>query len=312
MKRLDIMNTVTRTLNRTGLQLRKHSPELMVVGGVIGGVVAAVMACRATTRLSETLEESKEEIENIKYYKEHLDAPEVVGRWTEEDSKRDLAIAYTQAGLKLAKLYAPSVLIGAVSVAAILSGHNILRKRNIALATAYAGLSRTFKEYRGRVVERFGEELDKELRYNIKTKEVEETVTNEDGTETTVVKAVETADPTACSPYARFFDCGCLGWDKDPEINLLTLRKQQEYATQRLRTKGHLFLNEVYDMLGIQRSKAGNIVGWIYDEKSPIGDNYVDFGIYDGAKERNRAFVNGYERTILLDFNVDGPILDLI
>lgn len=312
MKKLEIMNTLTRKFNRVGLQFKKHSPEILVVAGVVGTVASTVMACRATTKLSETLEDSKEQIEQIKYYAEHNDAPELKGEYTEEDGKKDLAIAYTQAGLKVGKLYAPAVILGTVSIAAILGGHNILRKRNIALAAAYAGLDKSFKEYRGRVVERFGEALDKELRYNIKAKEVEEIVVNEDGTETVVKNTVEVADPTAYSDYAKIFDDGCTGWDKDPELNLMTLKRQQEYANQRLKKKGHLFLNEVYDLLGIPRTKAGNIVGWIYDEKHPIGDNFVDFGIYDIANERNRAFVNGYERNIILDFNVDGPILDMI
>ena len=68
----------------------------------------------------------------------------------------------------------------------------------------------------------------------------------------------------------------------------------------------------MYDLLGIQRTSAGQVVGWIYDESNPIGDNYVDFGIYDLHDEAKRNFVNGYERTILLDFNVDGDILNMI
>lgn len=188
----------------------------------------------------------------------------------------------------------------------------ILRKRNIALAAAYTAVDKSFKEYRGRVVERFGKELDKELRYNIKAKEVEETVTDEKGNEKTVKKTVDVVDPNAISEYARFFDDGCVGWTKDPELNLIFLRQQEAAATKRLEDCGYLFLNEVYDMLGIPRTRAGQIVGWIYDKKNPIGDNYVDFGIYDTNKEANRNFVNGYERTILLDFNVEGNILELM
>ena len=90
------------------------------------------------------------------------------------------------------------------------------------------------------------------------------------------------------------------------------LKQQQSYANDLLKSRGHLFLNEVYDLLGIQRTKAGNIVGWIYDEKNPVGDNFVDFGIYDINRPKNRDFVNGYERTIILDFNVDGDILSLM
>ena len=173
-------------------------------------------------------------------------------------------------------------------------------------------LRKGFKDYRSRVVERFGKELDKELKYNIKAKEIETTVVDENGEEKVVKETVNVADPNRYSEFARFFDDGCTGWSKDPEFNLMFLRRQQDYANEKLRKRGYLFLNEVYAMLGMDATKAGQIVGWIYDEKHPIGDNYVDFNIYNGDSERARAFVNGKERSILLDFNVDGNILDMI
>lgn len=312
MTKLEIMNTVTRSLHRVGFKFRKHSPEILVGAGIVGVVGSAVMACKATTKLDEVLEEPKEKIEKIHELMENPDIVPEGKEYTEEDGKKDLTIMYVQSAVKVAKLYAPAVILGTVSIAAILSGHHILRKRNFALAAAYATIDKGFKEYRGRVIERFGEELDKELKYNIKAKEIEEIVVNEDGSETTVKKTVNVADPNAISDYARFFDDGCNGWTKDPEFNLMFLKDQQRYANDLLKTRGHLFLNEVYDMLGIPRCEAGQIVGWIYDEKHPMGDNFVDFGIYDLHNEKKRDFVNGYERTILLDFNVDGNILEMI
>lgn len=309
MKKTELMKTVRRSLHKAGFKFKKHSPEILVVAGVVGVVGSAVMACRATTKLSGVLEESKEQLDQIHEYVETEGFSE---KYTEEDSKKDLAIVYTKSALNVAKLYAPAVAVSAVSIAAILGGHNILRKRNIALAAAYTTIDKSFKDYRGRVVERFGKELDRELKYNIKAKEVEETVVDENGKEKTVKKTVNVVDPSMYSDYARFFDDGCTGWEKDAEFNLMFLRRQQDYANELLQSKGHLFLNEVYDMLGIPRTKAGQVVGWIYDEKNPIGDNVVDFGIYNVHNEKARDFVNGYERTILLDFNVDGNILDLL
>ena len=168
-------------------------------------------------------------------------------------------------------------------------------------------------KYRSNVVERFGEEVDKELRYNIKKKEIEKKVVDKNGKEKTKKEVVfEVENPLdGISEYARFFDCGSEEHRKDPEYNLMFLRRQQDYANEVLKSKGHLFLNEVYDMLDIPRTQAGQVVGWLYDEKNPIGDNYVDFGIYTG-KEANRRFINGYEYNILLDFNVDGVIYDKI
>ena len=304
------MSKLTRTLNRVGLKLKKHSPEILVVTGVVGTVASAVMACKATTKIDEVLAETKDNIEKTKDYVEKKGFSE---KYTEEDYKKDLTIFYAKGGLELVKLYAPSVALGALSITAILSGHNVLRKRNVALAAAYATVEKGFKEYRGRVVERFGEELDRELKYNIKAKEVEETTVDEKtGEEKVTKKTVNVADPNNYSTYARFFDDGCTGWTKDPEYNLMFLKNQQRYANDLLKSRGHLFLNEVYDMLGIPRTKAGQVVGWIYDEEYPNGDNFVDFGIYDLYNEKARDFVNGYERTILLDFNVDGDIMNLI
>ena len=232
--------------------------------------------------------------------------------YTEEEGKKTLTLIYSKAALDIAKLYGPSVVLGGLSITAILTSNNILRKRNIALAAAYTAVDKSFKEYRGRVIERFGKELDRELKYNIKAKEVEETVVSEDGTEVVEKKTIELADPNTYSPYAKFYDDGCSGWTKDPEANLMFLRMQQDAATKRLKQQGWLLLNDVYDMLGIPRTKDGMVIGWVYDEKHPVGDNFVDFGIYDTNRASNRDFVNGYERTILLDFNVDGNIYDLM
>lgn len=310
MKKFKLPASATRTINRAAFKIRKHSPEILVVSGIVGAVTSTVMACKATTKIDEVITESKEHVDMTKKYVEDNGFTE---KYTETDYKKDLTIMYTQRGLKLAKLYAPAVILGTVSITAILAGHNILRKRNVALAAAYATVDKGFKEYRGRVIERFGEELDKELKYNIKAKEIDEIKINEKtGKEEVVKKAINVADPNTYSDYARLFDDGCLGWSKDPEYNLMFLKDQQRYANDRLKAKGSLFLNEVYDMLGIPRTKAGAVVGWIFDEKHPNGDNFVDFGIYDLNNKKTRDFVNGYERTILLDFNVDGVIYDKI
>lgn len=308
MKTTEIMNNAARAFNRIGFKLKKHSPEILVIAGIVGAVTSAVMACKATTKANTITEEMKNQMDQIKKVAETPDVKD----YTEQDMKKDIAIVYTQAAVKFIKLYAPSVLLGAASITSILAGHNMTKKRNVALAAAYATIDKSFKDYRGRVIDRFGKDLDKELRYDIKAKEFTEIVTDDKGKEKTVKKTINVANPNEYSDYARFFDDWCAGWQKDAELNLVFLKQQQNWANELLQRKGHLFLNEVYDMLGIPRTKAGQIVGWIYDEKDPHGDNFVDFNIYDMNREKARDFVNGYERTILLDFNVDGNILDLI
>ena len=307
---------IKKIINQAGLKIKKYSPEILMVAGIVGTVTAAVTACKATLKVKNVMSE-KEELQNDIH--KCLENPDV--DYTEEDGKKDLTTVYAQTGVKLIKLYAPSVILGGASIASIVMGQKILKKRNIALAAAYTAVDKGFKKYRANVVERFGERVDKELRYNIKAKEVEKKITDKNGKEKTVKEIqydIEGNPLENISEYARFFDeATSTEHHKDAEYNLMFLRRQQDYANEVLKAKGHLFLNDVYEMLGIPKTKAGQVVGWIYDEKNPNGDNYVDFGIYrlsgyEPSDERKRAFVNGYERNILLDFNVDGPIYELI
>lgn len=312
---MKLTENVGKAFNKTKLGVKKHSPEILVIGGAVGVVVSAVMACRATTKLSKITNEHKATVEQIHNVANH---PEIIAdgqTYTKEDAKKDLAITYTKTSLKVAKLYAPSVILGALSLTCMISSNNILRKRNIGLAAAYTAVDNGFKKYRSNVVERFGQEVDKELRYGIKAKEFEEVTTDENGKEKKVKKTVNVAsDIEPYSAYAKIFDETCDSWQKDPEHNLWYLRQQQNYANEKLKANGYLFLNEVYDMLGIPRTKAGQMVGWVYNDKDPnhMGDNHVDFGIYNINIANNRDFINGYERSIILDFNVDGPILDTV
>lgn len=313
MKKPAIMNNLSRTFSKVGLQLKKHSPEILVAVGVVGTVTSTVMACKATLKVNDILDETKDTIDKIH---ECVENPDMADKYSIEDSKKDLATVYVQTGVKLAKLYAPAVALGVLSVGCIVKSNNILTKRNAALAAAYTAVDKSFKEYRGRVVERFGTGLDRELKYDIKAKEIEETVIDEKGKEKKVKKTIETVDginPADYSDFARFFDERSDCWEDDPEMNLMFLKAQQKYANDLLMSRGYLFLNEVYDLLDIPITKAGQAVGWIYDKTKAeqIGDGYVDFGIYQ-MNTASQRFVNGYEPVILLDFNVDGTIWDLI
>lgn len=315
MKKNEIMTNVTRTFHKFSFSVKKHSPEILVAAGVVGVVTSAVMACKATTKVNDILDEAKELVDGVHAV---VNDPVKAEEYSEEDSKKALAIVYARTGLKLIKLYGPSIALGTVSLGCIVYSNRILNKRNAALAAAYATIDRSFKDYRGRVIERFGEELDRELKYNIKSKEVEEVTVNEDGTETVVKKRIDVANPEGYSEYSRFFQEGCIGWEKNAELNMFTLKQVQNWANEKLQSKGYLYLNEVYEMLGIPMTKAGHVVGWIYDPNNPDLDNYVDFGIYDvytpnpKLNEARMDFVNGFERSILLDFNVMGDIYDLM
>lgn len=311
MSKLKFLTGLSRTLHKTGFIFKKHSPEILITAGAVGVVTGAVMACKATTKLETVMETGRKNVEAIHYIAENPE--EMPDSPIHENPKKAIAMAYAHTGFELVKLYGPSVFVGFTSLGMMLASNNIMRKRYSALAAAYTIVDNNFKAYRGRVVERFGEELDKELRYNIKTKEVEEEVVDEKGKKKKVKKTIQVAETDEYSDFTKCFDESCPGWTKDPEANLTFLKIVQAQANDRLQREGYLFLNDVYEMLGFPRTRAGQAVGWMYkpNDLNFKGDNHVDFNIYDALK-RNANFVNGYERSIWLDFNVDGPILHLI
>lgn len=304
----EIMTKATRILSSTKYQLQKHSPELLLGAGIVGVVVGTVLACKATTKVNDIINEKNKALEDV-----HTCLEDKEIEYTEDDSKRDLTIIYAQTGVKIFKLYAPAIGIMALSFGSIIAGHRILKKRNIAIAAAYAAIDKGFKQYRKNVIEEFGEGVDQQMRFGLKAKEVKKK--DKDGK--TIKETEYYIDPDGnpldnISEYARFFDASCEDFAKDPEYNMMFLRRQQDYANEMLKARGHLFLNEVYDLLDIPRSKAGQVVGWVYDKNGNTkGDNYVDFGLYKN-EAGTRRFVNGLEYNILLDFNVDGVIYDLI
>ena len=309
----DIMASVSRSLYKVGFKLKKHSPEILIVTGVIGIVTSTVMACKATTKVNDIVDETKDMVDKIHDAVDNKKHTSDGEEYTQEVANKDLTIVYAQTGLKFVKLYGPAVAIGIASIGCIVGSNHILRKRNIALAAALTAMETSFKEYRGRLIDRFGKDLDRELRFGIKAKEVEEKVVDEKGKETTVTKTVEVVDPNAIhSIYSVVFCEGNSGWTRNAELNKVFLIQQQNYANDKLKLNGVLTLNEVYDMIGAPRTAYGQIAGWVYTDDSSIGDNFVDFGIFDVNNEKACDFVNGYEKSIILDFNCIGNILEYI
>lgn len=287
-------------VSRQKLVLKKNSPHILFGLGIAGTVTSTVLACRATLRLPDTLEEIEQDVAKIRSLREANEKisendPDDLALSTREIN-RDAVAVYGKAVYKLGRLYGPSAAISIVSIAALSGSHVALSRRNTALMAAYAAVAKAYDDYRERVIQELGKERELDI-YHAKVGTGSELGLDED---TCIV------DPNSWSPYARFFDEGSPHWEKNAEFNRLYVQCQQNYANEKLRAQGHLFLNEVYDMLGIERSSAGSVVGWVIGSN---GDNYVDFGMYDAY---NAHFINGQERTILLDFNVDGVIYDKI
>jgi hypothetical protein len=287
MNKLDLLKNGFMKQAGKGVQtLKKYGPEILLGLGIIGGVSSTIMACRSTLEIDGILAEKQKKIDRIKNAKEELedDYP---------DYDKDMMVAYVQSAVDVIKLYGPSVTLGVASMACILGSYGIMKKRNIAILAAYKAVEQSFTDYRRRVVEKYGKDDDNYFKTGVKKESVK--TMDDNGKNIKVDKEVR--DPNDVSVYARFFDESSKEWQKTPEYNFMFLKAQQNYMNDLLHARGHVFLNEVYDALGLPHSQAGSVVGWLAED----GDGFIDFGIFDEDSGKVRDFVNGYERSILLD-----------
>ena len=292
---------VSKATGRTGLIIQKNSPQILLGVGIVSIVGGTIMACRGTLKMNDVLSEHQEKRDSINEALA-MESEE----YTQDDATKDLTVVFLQTGVKTMKAFAPAITLTTLGIACIMGSHNVMNRRNVALMASYKVLQSGFDSYRGRVADKWGEEEEFNVRHNI-TKE-KMTVEEEDP-ETGKIKKVK-KDATVIngnekSVYARFFDDGNINWTSFPYQNLIFLKSQQQYMNDLLHARGHLFLNDVYDALGMDRTSQGQVVGWLSGRDGV--DNFVDFGIFDSVD-----FVNGREYSVLLDFNVDGVVYDLI
>ena len=289
-------NAITRVATKAAMKIRKNSPTIMFASGIVLVVGGTILACKATKHIDEVIAETHEELDKVDL---HV-----------KPQKIDYAKVYMNCGWKFVKLYGPSVAVEIAGIVCLVGGFGKLNKRYLGTTAAYGALQEAYKKYQNNVKAAVGEEVEKNIRLGLTEKNdipVEETA--DDGEVLiTPTKGVVVNPALNASPYCVFFDESSKEWTKNSEYNKMVLFAKQQVANEMFNAQGHLFLNEVYDMIGVPRTQAGAVVGWI----KGAGDDYVDFGIVNGFSEKARDFVNGYERSILLDFNVDGVIYDKI
>ena len=296
--------TLRKSFKKAQLTVRKHSPEILMVAGVIGTVAGAVMACKETLELEDVLDECKQEKMELE------EQYAMCEKYSEDALKKDQVKLTIKQAAKIVKLYAPSVIMEVTSIGVIFASNDIMRKRNASMAAAYATLNSMYKRYRQNVIESYGEEVDKDMRFGVKHEKVTEI--DEDGNKVKIDARIVDLDNTALaiSDYSRFFQSGCKGFDASSgRYNLLYLKGIQAMFNNKLIADGYVMLNDVYRELGFDTIPEGWSIGWVYDETNPIGDNYIDFGLYE-ARNKNQRAVNDWEPVILMDFNVDGNLYE--
>ena len=284
------LGIVTRLAGRAGLVLSKHAPTILTAAGTAGFIGTTILASKATLKVEETVAEETALL--VKAHEAHE-----AGKLEDKDALHDKVILYTRMTTKLAKLYAPALILGAASIVSLATGHGIMLKRNASLAAAYAAVDQAFKTYKKKVESKFG----KDAVIDALVSTAEEDLTKNELT----MEAIAAVD--GVSPYGVIFDETNNNWSADEDLSMLHLKCQQQYANDILQTRGHIFLNEVYKMLGFPHTPAGAVTGWVKGN----GDDFVDFNIFEGTFEGE----DEKGRTVTkwaLDFNVDGVMYDKI
>ena len=284
------LGIVTRLAGRAGLVLSKHAPTILTAAGTAGFIGTTILASKATLKVEETI--SEETALLVKVHEAHE-----AGKLEDKDALHDKVVLYTRMTTKLAKLYAPALILGAASIVSLATGHGIMLKRNASLAAAYAAVDQAFKTYKKKVESKFG----KDAVIDALVSTAEEDLTKNELT----MEAIAAVD--GVSPYGVIFDETNNNWSADEDLSMLHLKCQQQYANDILQTRGHIFLNEVYKMLGFPHTPAGAVTGWVKGN----GDDFVDFNIFEGTFEGE----DEKGRTVTkwaLDFNVDGVMYDKI
>ena len=303
-----------RSLSRIKLFGKREAPRILIFSGLGATVGGGIWACVNTyNKMPEVIEQHNERLEDI-----HLEIEANQGL-DEKEVRKATTNAYMETTKDIFKVYVGPAIITLLGLGAILGGEHKYKTRSIEAAAAYLTLQNMYTRYRENVKEEYGEDVDYRMAHSIKTIEVEEEYTDKKGNvKTKKVKKDVITDPTVGtghSDYARYFNESSREWHKSPDLNLMTLRAKQEWANAKLRTQGYLFLNDVYEMLDIPITAAGQQVGWIYDDDNEVGDNYVDFGIFDTEYSIEQDAINEMKHGVyrdgeyLLDFNVDGNIL---
>lgn len=294
-----VPSKITQSMGTKVLLAKKNSPQAFFAAGIVGVVGGTVMACRATLRLEDTLADIRQDIEIVREAERRAVGDGLDEELVGDATNKTLTTIYIKGGLELGKLYGPSVLVMSASIAALTGSHVTLTKRNAGLTAAYAVMDRGLKEYRERVREELGEDKERDIYRAVEVCEIDDG----DGNKT---KEYRLPPVHGLSPYARFFDESSSEWQRNAHYNRAYVSSQEGWANDKLQAQGYLFLNDVYRGLGLPETPEGQMVGWLLHGD---GDGRVDF---DLANPRNDDFYNGPEQSVLLDFNVDGVIYDLI
>lgn len=303
---MSIKTTLTNTFGKTIGTVKAKSPEIILAASICGVVATVVTACVVTKDAEPVIEEHKKDLADLK---EKFEKNEI----SKANKDRLTTVIYVKTGLKIVKIYRKPIIYGTASIAGIVLSHkiqtnriNTLKKENVALAGTLTATEKAFKKYRDGVIDRFGKEIDEQLRYGIRQEEFEETKTDENGNTKTVKQTLNIANKdNAGSPYVRYITESHPLWQLcggDEQYLIAQLRMKQSMWNDTLKSRPERFvgINEVYTDLKFQPVSDFMVSGWEYVPSDTTIDQYVEFDVREVVLPDEYG---EFHRAYAVDFN---------
>ena len=201
-------------LRKTGKLVKRNAPIIVSTVGAVGVVSTAALAAKATPKALILLQQAKEE--------------------------KNEELLLTEKVIAMAPAYIPATLVGVATVACIFGAHVLNKKQQAALMSAYALLSSSYQEYKDKVKELHGEEVENQVKNAVANDKYEKEDREDDGKN------------LFYDEYSkRFFRA----------TNEMVLRAEY-YINKEVNLNYYATLNEFYDLVGLPLTDYGNYVGW--------------------------------------------------
>lgn len=221
-------------LAKSQLFFKRHGSTILTVAGGVGVIATAVMAVKATPEANELLEKA---------------------------SKKKGEDLTTVEKIKIAgPRYVPTILMGAGTVTCIF-GANVLNKRQqAALVSAYAMIDSSYKEYKQKLKELYGEEAHEEIVNAIAVEKAKEVGINAE----CMCANTCLTDDKACGEPVLFYD----EWsNRYFEATIEQVITAQYHLNRNFVLRGFTVLNELYEFLGLETTDYGAEVGWTVEDE---------------------------------------------
>lgn len=309
---------VHRFGSKAAVKLSKHGPTILVVGGVALMAAGTIVACNKTAGVEAILDDHKERMKPIVQKRKAAEEKKAI--YSPEDQRMDTAKEFFRTGGQFIKLYSPALVLEITGAVAILTGHHILSKRHLAMAASYAGLQKSYSEYRERIVNEYGKDADFRALTGARKESIDYAEVDEDGKYAGegVTDYDNVIDPEHIDMYSVLYDEMYSGsWTPNPVTNMAQIKGVEEYWNQRFESRGFVYYHEVLKDLGIwdrlpyEKQKLFIGKGWVWG----AGDNYISLGIFDvnvPMTDAKKDFIMGYEPSVLIVPNLDGDVATLL